>query len=79
MSSSYEDMMGTEQPVVSNHKATQHYAGDVVSMPMDSSTAFRGAIRDMYNKTHIKMESTLDKTNVVPIKPMPNFYEDSKK
>lgn len=74
MSNDYNDLMGeVNLPVY--HKATQHYAGDVVNYPgtlkaADEQRMGSGMSLDSLNKRNPGMTDRLkDRNNVVPLKP----------
>lgn len=73
MTGSYEDMMGTEQPVVSDHKATQHYAGDVVNFPRNQVTTDFARITAPQSegvaKTMGSYKQPLGNEKITPLKP----------
>lgn len=73
MVNSYDDMMGSEMdpsdhPATSMPQATQHYAGDVVPMPMASSTKFNALAGQASNLLGSLLKTPVDLSNVSPIK-----------
>lgn len=64
-------MMGTETPVVSDHKATQHYAGDVVNFPKTLQEVDRNRMSYPVEKNPSGGIMSKPSTNaqVIPLKP----------
>lgn len=77
MVSQYDDMQGDEtnpreHPATNMPQASQHYAGDVIAMPMGMgqiSNAIRGQTMNSLGSLDPKFPT--DKTNVVPIPKKP--------